>query len=411
MGGGRERLPCCVTRKLREHVPRTAAYGSNGNILLAGCNSAELRARARMSTPRFRRRVRPKKYKTSHGVGDITTSTSSRATSSRSTRSNVRGGCTGQWERCSCTKCIKCRVVSKENRPGACHDKDAIEGGILAFCALETRGGGCVGQWERCACSAPSRLNAEWHQKSGHITTRTSSRVTFPPCTHSERAGEGVRDSGKGARAVNQADRMPSGAKKKKSLGVGASRRGRRRRTCGERVRGTVGKSGRITTRTSRVRLPRAKNVRGRVHGTVGKNVRGRVRGQVGKMHARCTKPGKCPVVPKKELTPGTLIIVLLLILLYTRFLGVGGKGGRWCKFRREGSGTGWESGLHPCEAWTVVSNTAANIPFTARLKPVDKATIGHCGKTQRMALAAHGGGLEEGRWWGSRAYRGDVEE
>ncbi|KAJ6554602.1 hypothetical protein B0H19DRAFT_1071970 [Mycena capillaripes] len=48
-----------------------------------------------------------------------------------------------------------------------------------------------------------------------------------------------------------------------------------------------------------------------------------------------------------------------------------------------------------------------ANILFTAHSKPADKATIGHCGKTQRMALVA--GWRKGGR--GKQAYRGDMEE
>ncbi|KAJ6527450.1 hypothetical protein B0H19DRAFT_1243285 [Mycena capillaripes] len=154
----------------------------------------------------------------------------------------------------------------KENRPGACHDKNAIESDIVAFCALETRGEGAQDSGE------------EWghHDEDvveGNVPAFCALRTCMRGC-----AGQWERCGGRWGRCVHGA---PS--------------------------------------------LANAQS---------------------------CQK--------KEELTPGTLIIVRLLIFLYTRFLGVGVKGERWS-----------------CPT------------------PVDKATIGHCGKTQRMALAADGGWAE----------------
>ncbi|KAJ6526716.1 hypothetical protein B0H19DRAFT_1243447 [Mycena capillaripes] len=278
------------------------------------------------------------------------------------------------------------------------HNKHVVEGDVLAFHALGMCGEGASGSGK--GVSAPSAFNAEWSQKKitrGRVTTRTPSRAASSRSAHSRRVGEGARDSGEGARAVPNAEwrQKKKRAHHDEDVVEGNVPAFRALRTCGggcagqwgrwahhddDIVKGSVpafralktcgggalstpnaewgqkkkiareGKSRRERCLGQYSRLPHAQNVRGRVWG------------KVGKMRTRCTKPGECPVVPKKELTPGTLIIVLLLIFLYTRFLGIGGKGGRWCKFRRECSGTGWESGLHPCEAWTVtvVSNTAA---------------------------------------------------
>ncbi|KAJ6533523.1 hypothetical protein B0H19DRAFT_1324255 [Mycena capillaripes] len=227
MGGRRERLPCCVARNVR-------FWRFNGNILLAGCNSAELRSRAPSQA---------QKIKDFAWGGNITMSTSSRATSSRSTRSE-------------CAERMHWAV-----------------------------GKVCLHQAHR----MPSGLKKITR---GRVTIRTPSKVASSRSARSKRVGEGARDSGE--EWAHHDENVVEG----------------------------------------NVPAFHANNVRGRVHGTAGK------------VHEQCKKQTECRVGPKKEgLTPGTLIIVLLLIFLYTRFLGIGSKGRRWFKFRRECSGTGWESG------------------------------------------------------------------
>ncbi|KAJ6541340.1 hypothetical protein B0H19DRAFT_1172988 [Mycena capillaripes] len=197
-------------------------------------------------------------------------STSSRATSSRSMRSECPGRVHRAVGKVRLHQAHRMPSGLERKSPGGVSRQERHRERHRRVLRARNPWGRCAGQWGRCACSAPSGPNAEWRQKKewGH---------------HDEDVVEG---------------NVPAF----RALG-----------TC---MRGCA------------------------CSATSAQNVRGKVWGKVGKMRARCTKPGECPVVSKKRRThPG--------------------------------------HANHSCPT------------------PVDKATIGHCGKTQRMALAADGGWAE----------------